>query len=284
MSTLRELRTKGRALLEKAGIEDADFDALQLIMFVTGFSEGEYLLKCNDNISALQESAYFDCIQKRVSNFPLQYIIGKWDFYKSEFYVGEGVLIPRPETEELVERCISIIRSRNYRMIYDLCTGSGCIGLSIAAACPFIQCFLFDLYDGALSFANKNLCASGLKNAVIIKADILKEYNDTIPFADMIISNPPYIASEELPFLQKEVQNEPMTALDGGDDGLMFYRAIADIWFRKLNDGGCVAIECGEGQSDSIISVFGDRLNSEAVRDMYGVDRFVIGFDKDGGN
>lgn len=284
MNTLRELNNKGILLLEKADIENAAFDALQLLLYVTGYSEGEYLLKRNDKISSLQENKYFECIAQRASNIPLQYIVGKWDFYKSEFYVGEGVLIPRPETEELVEHCISIIKKNGYNVVYDLCTGSGCIGLSIAAECPFVQCYLVDYYDDALFYTNKNLLASGLENVRIIKADVLEKYNEDIPFADLIVSNPPYIATEELNSLQKEVQKEPVTALDGGEDGLLFYRAIARNWFGRLNEGGCVAVECGEGQSSGIVSIFSEKLNSEPLSDLYGVKRFVIGFDKCGGN
>ncbi len=283
MNTLRELKNKGIQLLEDAGIEDAEFDALQLLLSVTELSEAEYLLRCDDKPSALQEERYFECLQRRASNYPLQYIIGSWTFYNSEFFVGDGVLIPRPETEELVECCISIIKKNNYKVVYDLCTGSGCIGLSIAAECPSVRCYLFDYYDAALKYAAKNLTASGLDNVMLIKTDVLKEYKDEIPYADLIVSNPPYIASDELPALQKEVQMEPASALDGGADGLLFYRAIAEFWLSRLNDGGCAAVECGEGQCEDIISLFGNRLNSEAKKDLYGTDRFVIGFDKNGG-
>lgn len=283
MNTWRALRNKGEEILVSNNIEDAGFDAMQLLLHISGFSSGEYALKSNEKPAPLQCTQYLDCIQRRVNKEPLQYIIGKWDFFDSTFYVGEGVLIPRPETECLVEQCIKIVREKKYKTVYDLCSGSGCIGLSVAKECPQIHCYLFEYYDKALGYTEKNAELLGLTNVTVIKADVLNPESFYIPSADMIISNPPYIPSDEIPELQSEVLSEPHSALDGGSDGLVFYRAIADKWFSSLSYNGCVAIECGEEQSKEIVKLFENNLICEIHNDLYGVDRFVFGFNKNGG-
>lgn len=280
---LQQLLNKGKTILIDNGIEDADFDALQLLLHLTGYSYASFLLNKAETVDKNTEKNYLDCILRRVDKEPLQYIIGKWQFYKSEFCVGYGVLIPRPETEELVEKCIKTVQERNYKTIYDLCTGTGCIGISIAKDCPDTECYLFDYYDGALKYTEQNVLLSGLKNVHIIKADILKDYLETIPDADLIVSNPPYIASDEISDLQSEVLKEPVTALDGGSDGLMFYAAIQKYWLKHLKNGGAVALECGENQSKLICNRFLYDLNVDIFNDSYGCDRFILGFNESGG-
>ncbi|MBR3768449.1 MAG: peptide chain release factor N(5)-glutamine methyltransferase [Clostridia bacterium] len=277
MSTWRELRKYGESVLQNAGIEDSSFDAFQLLLFVSGYSLQDYYLKDNDEAGNSAEEQYNKLLCRRTAKEPLQYILGKWSFYKSEFFVGEGVLIPRPETEELVEKSIDLIRKENYKTVYDLCSGSGCIGLSIAKECPDVHCYLFELYDKAYEYLCKNAENMMLQNVTVVKHDVLTGCLHDLPEADLIVSNPPYIESSTIDFLQTEVLKEPHTALDGGEDGLVFYRAIADIWIEKLSSGGSVAVECGENQSRIIKSIFSSSLESQIFYDVYGVDRFVIG-------
>lgn len=276
MNKWRELLKKGTQLLKSAEVDDAEFDAYQLILTFFDGDSSEYMLHSGEYVDEASESNYFTLIDRRASGEPLQYIIGKWDFYNSSFYVGEGVLIPRPETEELVEKCVKIIKEHNSSVVYDLCTGSGCIGLSIAKECPGVRCYLFELYDNAFSYAKKNLAEMNLSNVELIKHDVLKRYEGEIPLADLIVSNPPYIESSEISSLQSEVLREPLTALDGGDDGLVFYRAIYEKWTEKLNHGGFFAFECGENQTKDIIKLMSDRFNGVAYKDIYGNDRIVI--------
>lgn len=276
MSNWRELLKKGTELLKAADIDDAGFDAYQLLLTFFNGSTTEYSLHCYEAVNECTEAEYLELIERRVAGEPLQYIIGKWDFYKSSFFVGEGVLIPRPETEELVEKCIKIIKKHKLSVVYDLCTGSGCIGLSIAKECPEVRCFLFELYDNAFSYAQRNLKEMNLHNVQLIKCDVLKKFDGEIPRADLIVSNPPYIESAEIKSLQKEVLREPHTALDGGADGLVFYRAIYENWTEKLNDNGFFAFECGENQTEDIIKLYAERFDSVAYKDMYGNDRIVI--------
>ncbi len=276
MNNWRDLLKKGTEVLKTADIDDAEFDAYQLLLTFFDGDSSQYMLRSEEYVDEASEKKYFTLIDRRVSAEPLQYIIGKWDFYNSSFYVGDGVLIPRPETEELVEKCIEIIKERKFSVVYDLCTGSGCIGLSIAKECPDVRCYLFELYDNAFTYAEKNLSEMNLSNVALIKHDVLKRFEGEIPSADLIVSNPPYIESSEICSLQSEVLREPHTALDGGDDGLIFYRAIYENWNEKLNDGGYFAFECGEKQTDVIINFAPEGFRSVSFKDMYGNDRIVI--------
>lgn len=277
MISWRELFLRGKAYLKENDIEDYDFDALQLILT---FFDGDYSLFCLKDFEYADinaEESYFSMLKRRAEKEPLQYIIGCWDFYKSTFFVGEGVLIPRPETEELVNYVIKLIKKNKFKVVYDLCTGSGCIGLSIAKECPETFCYLVDYFDDALKYAEKNLESMKLHNAKILKRDVLlSDFFDT-ENADIIVSNPPYIESDVISTLQTEVLKEPVTALDGGEDGLVFYRAIKNICNEKLNHGGMVAFECGEEQSGLICDMFEPEYECFENNDMYGVSRFVYG-------
>ena len=276
MINWRELLKKGTEMLRIAGIDDAEFDAYQLLLAFFDGNSAQYMLCSGEAVTAGPADEYIGLIERRIAGEPLQFILGKWDFYISSFFVGEGVLIPRPETEELVERCINIINENSFSVVYDLCTGSGCIGLSIAKECPQVKCYLFELYDKAFSYAKKNLDEMKLGNVQLIRQDILQKYEGEIPSADLIVSNPPYIETEEIITLQSEVLREPVTALDGGEDGLMFYRAIRDNWSEKLNGNGYFAFECGEKQTDDLIKLFSDSFDGASYKDMYGNDRMVI--------
>lgn len=280
MITYRQLLKEGEELLNTAGIEDEKFDACQLLLYATGMSKDELLLSFDKAAADNEISSFFSFADRRKNHEPLQYIIGKWSFYESEFFVGNGVLIPRPETEELVEHCCSFIKNNCVKTVYDLCTGSGCIGLSIAKEFPDVHCYLFDLFDDALFYAEKNKKYLETDNVTIIKTDITTEMLSGLTEADVIVSNPPYIESLEINSLQQEVLKEPVSALDGGKDGLVFYRAIADLWLNKLRKGGMIAVECGENQTSDIIDIFSDKCSCNAVYDLYNADRFVIGLKK----
>ena len=201
--------------------------------------------------------------------------MGKWDFYESEFYIGEGVLIPRPETEELVEKSIDYIKSLGKCTVYDLCAGSGCIGISIAKKCKNAFVYLIEKSEDALFYLNKN--AKGVENAKIIQGDICKiDSFFELENADIIISNPPYIKSDDIADLQCEVLKEPLMALDGGKDGLDFYRIINDNWNNKLNENGKLFLEIGNEQGKDIFQILSNFNNINVLKDLYGNDRMVI--------
>ena len=217
---------------------------------------------------------------RRLAGEPIQYILGSWDFMDFTFKVGEGVLIPRPETEIVVEEILNRIADIKEPVVYDLCAGSGCIGLSIKALKPDAKVYLVEKSDKALVYLKDNrlnVCGDS-DDVTVIHGDILIPESFDLPKADVIISNPPYIRSDEIQTLQREVLREPHMALDGGEDGLIFYRVLVKDWTKKLKNDGFMAFECGEDQADDICNLF-DNINfdSEVINDYNNIQRIVIG-------
>ena len=241
---LKESYSYAVTFFERNNVDEADFKALCIVCSILNIKNNEYEMHKNDFVSMKKLA---DMLWKVKDGIPLQYVIGKWDFYESEFYVGAGVLIPRPETEELVQKAIDYISSLNKCTVYDLCSGSGCIGLSIAKKCSNSFVYLIEKSEEALTYLEKN--AKDIKNVKVIKGDItdIGAFNN-LKMSDVIISNPPYIKSEDLLNLQTEVKKEPSMALDGGKDGLDFYRIINDNWNDKLKEHGKLFLEIGEDQ------------------------------------
>ena len=184
-------------------------------------------------------------------------------------------MIPRPETEELVEKAIDYIKTLGKCTVYDLCAGSGCIGLSIAKKCKNAFVYLIEKSEDALLYLKKN--AKGIENVKIIQGDICKSDSFfEIENADIIISNPPYIKSDDIACLQCEVLKEPLMALDGGKDGLDFYRIINDNWNNKLNKNGKLFLEIGDEQGKDILQILSNFNNINVFKDLYGNDRMVV--------
>ena len=272
--TLKEAYNYGVYFLSCNGIDEADFKSLCIVCHLAGIKNSEFKLHEEDEIIMKRLA---DLLWRIKSGEPLQYVIGKWDFYESEFFVGKGVLIPRPETEELCELAIKHIKSLDKCIVYDLCAGSGCIGVSVAKACPNSTVYMIEKSEDAIFYLLKN--AENITNAKVICADI-KNTND-LPKGDVIISNPPYIKTEHIKSLQSEVLYEPEMALDGGKDGLDFYRIINDNWFDMLNENGHLFLEIGEEQGKDILSVLTHFKNINVIKDMYGNDRIVDAVKKD---
>ncbi|MBQ6164024.1 MAG: peptide chain release factor N(5)-glutamine methyltransferase [Clostridia bacterium] len=273
---LSDVCDAGLKALKVGGVEDASFDCSCLFYDVFGVKRAELFLRDGE---ARQDKIdeFVSKINMRVHGRPLQYILGKWDFYDMTFFVGEGVLIPRPETETLVELALAHIGERKGLRVFDLCTGSGCIGLTLAKKCPDCDFTLLDISPEALSYAEKNRAACAAENVRIAEYDIRLGFEglDTDDRPDVILSNPPYVPSGELPGLQREVRREPLLALDGGESGLDLYPVIAEKWLPWLSDGGFAAVECGEGQAETIASLFSPCADAEIVADVFGTERFV---------
>jgi len=272
------LRLLERNLLQ-ADVLDAAFEARQLFLFVTRQDASACLLHRRDFVSKETEAKALRLLSRRIGGEPLQYLIGEWDFLDETFNVGPGVLIPRPETEELVLLCEKRLKGKSSPVIFDLCAGSGCIGLSLKKRLPDARVTLFECSDPALGFLRSNTERLGLSDQVhILCCDVLNgPPAGSASHADLIVSNPPYIPTAELSALQREVQREPAMALDGGADGLLFYRAFASLWRSALKPGGCFAFECGELQGRliaSLFSAYGDR--AEVLQDFNRIDRFVF--------
>lgn len=273
--TVLEAFQNGERILLANGIEDAAFDCGCLFEAACGYAHAARIAHAHDILDPEAETKFFVYIRRRASGEPLQYILGKWTFCGREFQVGKGVLIPRPETEELAEHASRAVRENRYTVVWDLCAGTGCLGLTLALENPGVQVVLFEKYEGALAYLVQNQQSLGVQNAEIVQADVLLPPPKGLALPDMIISNPPYVPAGEINSLQAEVLREPRSALDGGADGLDFYRAIKEIWLPCIRAGGSLWFECGDGQGNAIASLFSDCAQSRVHYDANHVDRFV---------
>ena len=220
-------------------------------------------------------------VAARESRRPLQYILGNWDFLRLTLKVGDGVLVPRPDTEvlcETVAKWLSNNRIARPRVL-DLCAGSGCVGLGIASLYEGTAVTTVELSDAALPFLRENAQNSGL-DCTVVQADVLQLPPANVGDGfDVLVANPPYIPTADLDGLMPEVKQEPSMALDGGKDGLLFYRRIAENWLPLVRKGGFVAFEIGQGQHNDVAAI----LNAKGVRvmpfipDLGGVLRVVCG-------
>lgn len=250
--TVEELYKKAKNELKKAGIEDPAFDALCLIQKVFSFDRARLIAYGNTQAKQDDEKLFLSYVSRRAEFEPLQYILGSWSFMGYDFNVGEGVLIPREDTSEVVSLCIEKARTVENPKILDLCSGSGAIAVVLSKEIKNADVTAVEKSEKAFSYLSENI---RLNNAAVkaICGDIFKCMNDFKDESfDIIVSNPPYIKSGELDSLQKEVQREPALALDGGADGYDFYRFIISNWTQKLKPKGSMAFELGENQFDTV--------------------------------
>ena len=275
--TVSELLNKGKSILKNNSVDNSSNEAQWIFESVFECGREYAIFNGNEIADSEKENRYLKKIDERISGVPVQYVIGSWDFYGETFKVGEGVLIPRPETEMLVDFALEYLEGKKSPVVLDLCSGSGCVGLSVAKNIPHSKVYLIEKSSDALKYLIKNLEIIGCKNADAIQGDIFDGFeNFGIPKPDLILSNPPYIESNEIPLLQSEVLKEPVMALDGGGDGLDFYRAIEEKWLGFCN--GAIAVECGEGQTDFIENLFADKCGEiYSLTDFNGIRRVVVG-------
>ncbi len=250
--TPRELLRELTALLQGASVPDPEVDASLLLSFVTGQNPLNLRLDGWSQVSAGDEAAVRALCQQRRQRIPLQYLTHQQSFLGRDFYVDERVLIPRPETELLAERAIAVMRRDKSASALDLCCGSGCIGVSLKLNCPQIDVHVTDLSPDALAVTRRN--ADKLGAQVALHQGDLFGAVDGMKF-DVIVSNPPYIPTEECRQLQTEVMQEPSLALDGGADGLDIYRRIALDTPRFLTPGGTLLMEVGAGQARDVMTL-----------------------------
>lgn len=258
-------------MLNENDIEDATIKARTLLSYVLSKPK-EYLI-INSEQELEQENIFRKHIKELIEGKPLQYITKTQEFFGIEFYVDENVLIPQPDTEILVEEVIEIARRENMKKILDLCTGSGCIAIALSENIENSNITATDISDRALEVAKRN----DEKQKVIFKKSDMFENLGNEKF-DIIVSNPPYIKTKVIESLNKDVKQEPKLALDGGEDGLKFYRLIAANAYRYLNKGGYLCLEIGEDQKENVMNL----LESNNYKDIYckkdfsGNDRIVI--------
>ena len=273
---LKDLYLKLRGILSEAEIEAPELEARLLIEGVTGMNRASQIANSNSEISGEIQEKLISMAQKRAEHLPLQYILGKWSFMGFEFKVGEGVLIPRDDTEVLVGLCLDYLKNSNGKTALDLCAGSGAISVALDKLAN-ADVTAVELSDKAYNFLLENIKGTNIKPH---KGDIFECYRDfEAKSFDLIASNPPYIKTAEIEALQTEVGYEPKTALDGGADGLDFYRAIARRWTPLLKSGGAMAFELGEGQAEYVGGLMADHgyINIKTAKDLGGTDRAIIG-------
>jgi len=267
---------EGIALLKETNIENPSLDA-RILMCRTLSCDELYLTVHRDrHLTQSEQDAFFSLIKRRMSNEPVGYITGTKEFMSLEFNVDKNVLIPRPDTEILVEKVMSEVKSAN-PVIIDMCTGSGAIAVSLAKYIPNACVLGLDISEDALKVAKTNSQKNGA-DVTFEKHDVLKPYSKIT--ADVVVSNPPYIPTEDLNGLMRDVIDfEPSIALDGGVDGLLFYRAIIKNIGSCLKDGGLLAFEVGAGQADDVAYLMEEKFSSVTLaKDLAGIDRVVYGF------
>jgi release factor glutamine methyltransferase len=287
--TLREAYEYGQKQLQLAGIDDADLDAWYLLEFVTGISRTMYYVKMQDKILSEQEKQYREFIETRASHIPLQHITGVQEFMGLEFIVNEHVLVPRQDTEVLVESVLEVLEPG--MKVLDMCTGSGCILISLMKLYGTSQaettgevtedekmlCGVgVDISDEALKVAKANGEKIGVK-AEFIQSDLFENVRGEY---DVIVSNPPYIRTVVIEELKEEVKcHDPFIALDGKEDGLYFYRKIVEKSLEYLSDGGRLLFEIGHDQGEEVKKLM-EQAGFTGVtvkKDLAGLDRVVLG-------
>ncbi|MCI7733723.1 MAG: peptide chain release factor N(5)-glutamine methyltransferase [Dysosmobacter sp.] len=267
--------------MRKAGIEAATLEARELVCFGTGKSRDELTRDGGLYASPELERRVRDLVDRHLAGEPVAYLIGEWEFYGLPLDISRDVLIPRPDTEVLTEQAIGYIKTLGECRVLDLCAGSGCIGLAVAAQAPQSRVVLGEWSDGALKICRQNIRRNGLSGRVVpMQADAREKPEKSLGDFQCIVCNPPYIPRADIDGLDNSVRDyEPHLALDGGEDGLDFYRAISEKWRDALTPGGRLYFEVGIGQADSVLRImraqgFGD---IQVVKDLHGIPRVVFG-------
>ena len=270
----REAMCLGEKALVLAGVVDAKNDAWLLLAYSCKIDHTFYYLHMDEEMSEEAYESYQAVIKKRAEHVPLQYITGEQEFFGLPFKVDSGVLIPRQDTETLVEEALK--HARPGMKIMDMCTGSGCILISIMKNVADIEGYGFDISKKALIIAKEN-AAMNKVNAFFEKSDLFENVTEEY---DMIVSNPPYIPSDEIATLMPEVTMfEPMEALDGMEDGLYFYRKIVMEAKNHLKEGGRLLFEigCDQGLAVSSMMIYAGFTEVAVIKDLAGNDRVVSG-------
>ena len=271
--TARELLSWGEERLSKAGIEDAKLDAWYLLEYSLPTDRVSFLMKGNAPVTEKKKDEYEVLIEKRASHIPVQHLTGVQDFMGFTFKVNEHVLIPRQDTEVLVEEVLKVSKGKK---VLDMCTGSGCIVISLAKLGQLESATAVDISTEALKVAKEN--AASLEAEIsFVESDLFEKVEGLY---DIIVSNPPYIESEEVDKLAPEVKDhEPRLALDGTEDGLYFYRKIIEEADKYLTENGAIFFEIGYNQGEAVSELLRAKgyQDIKVIKDLPGLDRVVAG-------
>ena len=276
--TIRENLRRGMIELKNNNVNEPKLKARLLMQYVLNKPRQYLLVYDNETLTLRQEVNYFKAIKKIIKGIPLQHITHQQEFMKMNFYVDENVLIPRSDTEVLVEEVIEISKKINVKRILDLCTGSGAIAISLAKYIENAEITAVDISQKALRIAKKNAISNEVENQItFIESDLFKD----IPKEkyDLIVSNPPYIKRSIIEQLDKEVQEEPKIALDGGVDGLDFYRKIINQSYEYLKFKGYLCLEIGYDQKIDVMEIIENEekyTDTYCKKDLYGNDRVIV--------
>lgn len=259
------------AKLTAAGVPDARFDAAELYRLATGRDP-----RLDDGPSAAEAARLSALAERRAAREPLQYILGEWDFMDFTLKVGPGVLCPRADSEIVCESALALLQGRERPVVYDLCAGTGCLGLGIARHSPGALVTCVEKSPEAWQYLTANTAQTGVRT---VQADVFTYYK-TLPAegADLIISNPPYLTGAEMRALMPETAQEPAMALDGGTDGLDFYRLLTEKYRDAVRPGGWLVLEIGYAQASAVLALGAacGWVNTSCRKDYGGNDRAVL--------
>lgn len=279
---IKEILLKGITSLKEYNIEEANLKAKIVLSDLLGKNKEYLMIHDEDEIEEGLNNLFFERIERLKKHEPIQYIINKQEFMGFEFYVDKNVLIPQPDTENLVEEVIYISeqireKEKNVLRILDMCTGSGAIAISISKLIKETRVFASDISSDAIKIAEENASRNNA-NVVFFESNLFRKISELYKF-DIIVSNPPYIEKETIKTLPEEVQKEPRLALDGGIDGLDFYRKIIEEAKKYLNKDGYLLFEIGYNQRESVEKLLkaNGYKNIYSRKDLSGNDRIVVG-------
>lgn len=273
--TVPALSNAVKSLLTRAGADNPGGDTTEILCAALNCTRTELILR-DGEVSEEEAENAVAMARRRAKGEPLQYVLGSWSFMGRIYKVGEGVLIPRDDTEVVVREALSMAKSIPRPVIADLCSGSGIIAVTLAKELG-ATVFAVEKSEAAFRYLKENIALHRAEVKAILSdlADCTGAFEDGS--LDMIVSNPPYIRSDEIAGLQREVQYEPRLALDGGKDGCDFYQTIIRLWTKKLKPGGCIAFEIGEGQYDQIAGLLtaAGYTEIQGTPDIQGITRAV---------
>ena len=276
--TVREAYDQGKNTLSRAGLQSPAFDALMLFEMAFGIGDRASLAIHGGETADPAKLEFFDELIIRRTREPLQYILGRWDFDDMALYVGEGVLVPREDTLALVETACDWLKDKPSPRVLDLCAGSGAVGLAIALRIPSAEVTCIEKSPDALHYLRRNIGQFGQGRVLCQEGDVLLPPALRQPF-DCLVSNPPYIPARDIDGLAWEVHCEPRMALDGGSDGLDFYRSICSLWKPLVRGGGLIAFEIGYDIREGVTQIMEQNgiVRIGAAKDFSGIDRCVFG-------
>lgn len=279
--TYNDLYLDVRRQLRESGVEASTLEARELVCFGTGKSREELQRDSRLYASPEREAQVRRLVERRMAGEPVAYLIGEWEFYGLPLDISQEVLIPRADTEVLAEQAIAYIKTLGECRVLDLCAGSGCVGLAVASQCPQARVVLGEIDDSALKICRQNIRRNGLSARVSpVQMDAREKPARSLGEFQCVVCNPPYIPTGDIAGLEISVRDyEPHLALDGGADGLDFYRAVTREWREVLVPGGRLYFEVGIGQADPVLRLmrsqgFGDL---QVVKDYHKIPRVVLG-------